>query len=248
MPPPPPPYGQPPPGYGQPPYGQPPPGYGQPPYGGPQPGHGQLPPNYGQPPYGGPQPGYGQPPGGYPPPYPGYGQPPYGYGDPNLVDVPGRGPTRLAGGGQRIGARFIDGLIVLVILLLLAGVHMYNFHVTHTTTNSNGQQTNAISGGIYGKNILVQLVVGFLYDSLLIGFMGGTLGMKLVGIRVVGASDGQLPGFRRGAIRALVLVVLGGILCGIGYLIIGLSFLWDSSKRRQGWHDKAAGVYVVRNN
>lgn len=240
--PPPPPYGQPQPGYGQPtppPYGQPQPAYGQPPYGGPQPG-------YGQPtPYGGPQPGYGQPPYGYP--QPGYGQPPYGYGDPNLVDVPGRGPTRLAGAGQRIGARFIDGIIMLVILLLLAGAHIYNFHVTHTTTNINGDQTNAISAGVYGRNILVQLVVGFLYDSLLIGFVGGTLGMKMVGIRVVGASDGQLPGFRRGAIRALLLVVLGGILCGIGYLIIGLSFLWDSSKRRQGWHDKAADVYVVRN-
>jgi uncharacterized RDD family membrane protein YckC len=232
MPPPPLPYGQPQPYYGQPappppPYGQPQPGYGQPPYGGPQPG-------YGQPPYGGPQPGYGQP--------------PYGYGDPNLVDVPGRGPTRLAGAGQRIGGRFLDGIIMVVILLLLAGAHIYNLHVTHTTTNINGQQTTALSGGIYGRNILVQLAVGFLYDSLLIGFTGGTLGMKMVGIHVVGASDGQVPGFGRGAIRALLLVVLGGILCGIGYLIIGLSFLWDSSKRRQGWHDKAAGVYVVRKN
>ena len=179
---------------------------------------------------------------------PGYGQPPYGYGDPNLVDVPGRGPMRIAGAGQRIGARFIDAIIVSAILLLLAGAHIYNLHVTHTTTDINGHQTSAISGGIYGKNVLVQLAAGFLYDSLLIGFMGGTLGMKLVGIRVVGASDGQLPGFRRGAIRALVLVVLGTILCGIGYLIIGLSFLWDSSKRGQGWHDKAAGVYVVRKN
>jgi uncharacterized RDD family membrane protein YckC len=231
-----PPYGQPQPGYGQPQpgYGQPQPGYGQPPYGGPQPG-------YGQPPYGGPQPGYGQAP---PVGYGGYGQP---YGDPNLVDIPGKGPVRLAGAGQRIGARFIDGIILFVILLVLAAAHVYKVHVTHTTTNINGNQTTSINGGLYGRDILVNLVAGFLYDSLLIGFLGGTLGMKLLGLSVVRASDGQSPvGYGAAAIRALLLVVVGTILCGVGYLVIGFSFWWDGKKRRQGWHDKAAGVLVIR--
>ena len=61
-------------------------------------------------------PGYGQ----MPPPPPGYGQAPYGsrYGDPELVISPGAGPTRLAGAGQRIGARFLDAVVLFVVLIL----------------------------------------------------------------------------------------------------------------------------------
>lgn len=241
-PPPPPDFTKPQPGYPPPPP-QPPPAYGQPPYGGPQPGYGQAPPpGYGQPP---PYP-YGQPPG-YPqaPPY-GYGQPPYGYGDPNLVDIPGRGQARLAGAGARIGARFLDAIVVGVVLGVLTALHVYRLKLTQTTSNVNGVNTTTINSAAYGNDIVVNLIVYFLYDALLIGLVGGTLGMKMVGIGVVRTSDGQLPGLGAGAIRALLLVVLGTLLCGIGYLVIGLSFLWDGSKRQQGWHDKAAGVYVVR--
>ena len=178
---------------------------------------------------------------------PGYGQPYGQYGDPNMVDIPGKGPVRLAGAGQRIGARFIDGIVLLVLFLLLAAVHIYRLHVTHTTTNINGNRVTTIQGGAYGRDVLVNLVVSFLYDSLLIGFLGGTVGMKLLGLSVVRASDGQVPpGYGPAAIRALLLVVLGTLLCGVGYLVIGFSFLWDGKKRRQGWHDKAAGVFVIR--
>ena len=238
--PPPPPMPPPPPGYGQPAYGTPPPAYGQPQ----PPAYGQPQPNYGQAPYGGPQPGYGQ----MPPP-PAYGQAPYGagYGDPELVDIPGAGPTRLAGAGQRIGARLLDGLILVVVILLLAAVHLYKIKITHTTTDVNGRQVSSMDAGVYGQNVLVSLVVYFLYDALLIGFLGGTLGMKMLGLQVVRTSGGGAPGFGPAAIRSVLLTVVGTVLCGVGYLVIGLSFLWDGSKHRQGWHDKAAGVYVVRN-
>jgi len=179
---------------------------------------------------------------------PGYGQPYGSFGDPNVVDVPGKGPTRLAGGGRRIAARFLDWIVVFVILLVLAGAHVYRVHITHTTTNINGTTGTSIDYHVYGRDLLINAVVSFLYDALLIGLVGGTLGMKLLGVKVIRASDGRLPGFGAGAIRALILVVLGPLLCGIGYLIIGFSFFWDGKKRRQGWHDKAAGVLVVMNN
>ena len=181
-------------------------------------------------------------------PPPAYGQSPYGagYGDPELVDLPGAGPTRLAGAGQRIGARFLDALILGVVMVALAAVHLYKLKVTHTTTDVNGHQVSSIDAGLYGKNLLVSLVVYFFYDALLIGFLGGTLGMKMLGIRVVRTSGGGAPGFGPAAIRSVLLTVVGTMLCGVGYLVIGLSFLWDGSKHRQGWHDKAAGVYVVR--
>src|SRR5674536_100265 len=79
---------------GQPPSGQPP--YGQPAYGQPAYGQSQYPPSpYGQPPYGQPQ----------------YGQPQFGAAGhtpgalTGLVDIPGRGPVKLATTGQRVLAR-----------------------------------------------------------------------------------------------------------------------------------------------
>jgi uncharacterized RDD family membrane protein YckC len=186
-----------------------------------------------------PPPPYGQP--GYAP----YGQPPYGYGqDPNTVIIPGRGPVQLASAGKRILARLIDIVVLIIILAILAGIGLYSFHVSHTTTDSLGTRTTTLDGGVYARDILVQLVLYFLYDTLLIGGTGATLGMKLLGIGTV-SPQGQQPTFGAAAIRALLLVVLGTILCGIGYLIIGLSFLWDGKKQRQGWHDKAASTFVI---
>jgi len=169
-----------------------------------------------------------------------------GYGDPELVDIPGAGPTRLAGPGQRIGARFLDTLILGVVFLILAGVRLYKMKVTHTITDVNGNRVTSIDAGLYGRNLLLSLGISFFYDALLIGFLGGTLGMRMLGLRVVRTSGGGAPGFGPAAIRSLLLLVVGPILCGVGYLIIGLSFLWDGAKHRQGWHDKAAHVYVVR--
>lgn len=66
---------------------------------------------------------------------------------------------------------------------------------------------------------------------------GQTLGKMAVGIKIVGA-DGQPPSGGKAVLRYLG-YILNGILLSIG-------FLWAAfDRKRQGWHDKIAGTYVI---
>ncbi|MEO6500304.1 MAG: RDD family protein [Jatrophihabitantaceae bacterium] len=221
---------------GQPDYGQQQPGYGQPqpgqsdpwaqPTGG-QPGYGQQPPG-GQPGYGQ-QPGYDQP--GYGQPQPGYDQPP-GYGQPQgygqqpgyYPPAPGYNqPAAVAGAGAiaSMGTRFGAFVIDIVLLAVVSFIVDLVFSQTLST--------------------LLQLIIGFGYFGYLIGVNQQTIGMRLLNIRVVDATTGGAIGLGRGLLRYLV-QVLTGLLCLVGYF----SPFFDKTKRYQGWHDKAAGDFVVR--
>jgi uncharacterized RDD family membrane protein YckC len=203
------------------PSGQPPP-YGQqpPPYGQP-PSYGQQPPPYGQPPYGQQPPPYGQPPSyGYPsgpmPPPGAYGVPAYGAG-------PG-GPA-IAGMGARLGAFIIDWLIISIPLGGVLGI------VAASTDSGAGNAAVEV----------ISVFAGLLYFGILDGQYGATVGKRAVGIKVIDQRTAGTIGFGRGVVRWLVLAVTGS-LCTIGYW----SPFFDSSGRRQGWHDKVADDLVIR--
>ena len=66
---------------------------------------------------------------------------------------------------------------------------------------------------------------------------GGTWGAKIMNLRVVNAR-GEAPGPGAGFVRWLV-----SLASGIVFLLGYLWMLWDDKK--QTWHDKAAGTYVV---
>jgi len=69
--------------------------------------------------------------------------------------------------------------------------------------------------------------------------LGGTPGKRILGLRVLSASDQSNLGLRRGLIRYLVFLV-GGFLFYLGWLWV----IWDN--KNQAWHDKAADSLVVR--
>ena len=83
------------------------------------------------------------------------------------------------------------------------------------------------------------LVASWLYHWLLIGLKGQTLGKMAVGIKVVNAS-GSVPGLGYAALREIPGKILSSIAIYLGFLWVA----WD--KRKQGWHDKIAGTYVVK--
>lgn len=88
-------------------------------------------------------------------------------------------------------------------------------------------------------SVLLPLPLAGVYFVALWAAGGRTLGMLLVGIRVVRQEDGGRLGLRRSLVRL------------VGYLVDGascmLGFAWAAvDRRRQGWHDKMAGSYVVR--
>jgi uncharacterized RDD family membrane protein YckC len=66
---------------------------------------------------------------------------------------------------------------------------------------------------------------------------GWTPGARVLGMRIVTA-DGSPPGAARAARR-----VLGAMLSELGFFLGYAWMIWD--RRRQTWHDKIAGTYVV---
>ena len=110
-------------------------------------------------------------------------------------------------------------------------------------------------GGPLGN--LLGLVLGFGYTATLNG-QGGTVGKRALGLRVVD-QRGNVPGFAKGAIRAILPLsaAISNLLLGPGFfsalvfffftgvqLFDGLWMLVD--ERSQTLHDKMAGTYVVR--
>ena len=86
---------------------------------------------------------------------------------------------------------------------------------------------------VFGLWVLVIVLLDMMATSLL----GGTLGQLLLGLRVVG-TDGRRLSLGRTVVRYAAFVV------GECTLFLGLLWsLWD--QRKQGWHDKASGAFVV---
>jgi uncharacterized RDD family membrane protein YckC len=85
--------------------------------------------------------------------------------------------------------------------------------------------------------------VGFLilgvYWVLTWSLLGASLGQKALGMRVVNAINGE----RIDIVKA-VLRYVGFVISAIPF---ALGLIWAGfDPRKQGWHDKIAGTYVVR--
>ncbi len=85
--------------------------------------------------------------------------------------------------------------------------------------------------------VLTQLIP-FLYWALF-DSLGTSPGRWLAGVKIV-TRDGQRPGIRRGALRALVSQFASARVLFLGYLWV----LWD--RERRTWHDHAAKTWAVR--
>lgn len=138
--------------------------------------------------------------------------------------------------GRRFAAYVIDSvlfgigtLIVLVVvgwLLVTAAVAAASSYSSYST--------------IIGLLNLVQLLVGLGAGLLLVALLGrgASPGMRMLGLRLQ-RLDGGAPGFGTALGRQLLLGLSSIIIVG------PLSPLFDTSGRRQGWHDRATHTWVV---
>ncbi|MEU0968815.1 RDD family protein [Streptomyces sp. NPDC005917] len=191
------------------------------PYGQPQdPQQGQ--PGYGYPQQG--QPGYQQAPQGVPPQQ-GYGypqqQPGYpqqgGYGYPQQ----GYGATPpYANWGQRFLGTLVDGLVYLVPYILVIV----------------GKDTPALSA--IGGLALLGLAI---WQLIMEGRTGQTVGKKALGIRLVKEATGQPIGVGMAFVRRIA-HFLDSLACYLGWLWPA----WDA--KRQTFADKVCGTIVIRSN
>jgi uncharacterized RDD family membrane protein YckC len=202
-------------------------------------------------PYGPNESGYGQP-TQYGPSYPvgGEWQPVFG------ATTPDGAP--LSGWWRRVGARLIDQIIVYLIALPITGYFWVQVgqeigDEIDRASESSGPFT--ASGDFYQHLLvasLITLVVAIVYEAYFLRHGGATWGKQLLGIKVRPREhDVQLEwdaiAKRIGVIQGLSLLsaIPGiGFFAGIASLLNYLWPLWD--KKRQCWHDKAAGTNVVR--
>lgn len=88
--------------------------------------------------------------------------------------------------------------------------------------------------------------VFLLVQLILLGRRGVTLGKAFVGIRMVNVKTLERPTFWRGAVVRYLIQVASFALPLLGpLLVIALSPLFDSQRRRRGWPDRAAATYLV---
>jgi uncharacterized RDD family membrane protein YckC len=95
----------------------------------------------------------------------------------------------------------------------------------------------------FGLLVLLQLVLGGLYFAGMVGSRRGqTVGMMALGVAVRDSVNDTSIGIARAFVRWLVLVALS-LPLGIPAAIDCLAPLWD--RRRQAWHDHAAGCVLT---
>jgi uncharacterized RDD family membrane protein YckC len=161
-----------------------------------------------------------------PPPPPSYAPPPQIPGGYQPIAVAPQGTY--GGFWIRVVAYIIDAIILGIVGAILS----VPLGVNYTDMNSLNSGAARVSNGI-------DLVLGFVYFTLLWSYMGASIGQRLLGMRVVDATTGQPIGFGKAVLRWVGLIV-SFFVCFIG--VIWVAF----DGRKQGWMDKIAGTVVVR--
>ncbi len=91
----------------------------------------------------------------------------------------------------------------------------------------------------------IAVSVAFLYELLMVGFLGRSVGKFATGTRVASQSTGVRPGWFSASQRAVVPAVAAAVPAlgfVLGSIVYGLAAL---GPLRQGLHDRAAGTLVV---
>jgi uncharacterized RDD family membrane protein YckC len=137
-------------------------------------------------------------------------------------------PGTYGGFWIRVVAYIIDAII----LGIVGGIISVPIGVNYSDLNNLSSPAARTSNGI-------DLVLSFLYFTLLWSYMGASLGQRVLGLRVVDATTGQPISFGKAAIRWLGLF--------ISFLVCLIGVIWVAfDSRKQGWMDKIAGTVVVR--
>ncbi|MBW9109797.1 RDD family protein [Microbacterium ureisolvens] len=150
------------------------------------------------------------------------------------VSPPGAAPAATI--ARRVGAFAIDIGVAWVIGGVLVGA-VVGIMLGVGPAADRGALAATILLGYTGIALL--LFVWWLVYSAMQGSRGGSIGQRILGLRLQDAASGAPIGFWRAILRNIVFSLAASIV--VGYL----TPLFDTSGRRQGWHDMAARAVVV---
>ena len=123
------------------------------------------------------------------------------------LGLPEEGPGSVARFGRRLAALFVDWLLALLVARVALGVQTWN-------------ELQWVALGVFT-----------LYNALLLGFFGASVGHRLLGLKLV-RLDGTDAGLVRGAVRSVLLSLAVPAL------------VWDRDQR--GLHDRFLGTVLRR--
>lgn len=137
--------------------------------------------------------------------------------------------------GRRVGAYVIDGIIA----GLIAAVPAIVFGVA-VAVNATRVDRAALALLVIAAYAIVLIVsLGWVVVYTLMQGGAGSVGQRVLGIRLVDAGIGTPIGFWRALLRNVVWYLGASIVVGM------FSPLFDRSGRRQGWHDLVGRALVV---
>ena len=138
-----------------------------------------------------------------------------------------------AGFGPRLVAGLVDGVVLglLELAVALIGIVLGRKLLDPSDDSGGGPLLLSCGGLALGGLVLFAYLADFW------AWRGQTLGMMLMGLRVV-LPDGSKPRLGRAALRAIGWV-MSLLTLGIGFLLIA------GDERRQGLADRMAGTYVI---
>ncbi|MEV4686956.1 RDD family protein [Microbacterium sp. LWH3-1.2] len=150
------------------------------------------------------------------------------------VSPPGAAPAATI--GRRVGAFAIDIGVACVIGAVLVGIVL---GIIFGVGPAWGRDSLAVMMLLGSVGIGLLLLVWWLLYSAMQGSLGGSIGQRILGLRLHDAASGGPIGFWRAILRNLVFSLAASIVVGC------FTPLFDASGRRQGWHDMAARAVVV---
>lgn len=158
---------------------------------------------------------------------------------PPISELESAGPNgELATYGTRVGGYVLDAILLAIVAIPLFFLFRIAPHLAQHTRGGGRQHVTFNTAASLPIDIL-----GFLYAVILIAaWQGHTVGMKMVKVRCVRASDGAEVGWGRAVGRAAVYAVM--VVLFLPGILDLLWPLWDS--KNQTLHDKAAGTVVIK--
>ncbi len=134
-----------------------------------------------------------------------------------------------AGFWHRVAAAIVDGLLLGIVFIVLAGVFAFLGVMGGVPTN-----------GFFVVLVnLLQLVVWFFYYPYMEAKHGATWGKQFIGVKVVRDGSSELLSLGRSTGRSAA-KILSAIIFGIGFLMAAFT------KKKQGLHDKMTEAVVIK--
>jgi uncharacterized RDD family membrane protein YckC len=158
-----------------------------------------------------------------------------------LASEPATSSAQTTGEYAGFWIRFLALLIDGVILGVVVGVITVAFGGAAfvSAPNEPTAATTGVFAGLFGTMQLLIWAIDIVYFVGLTGTYGATLGKMMLGLRVVD-TNGQKIGFGKAALREIIGKWISAFIFGLGYLWVAFD------EKKQGWHDKIAGTFVVK--